>query len=108
MQTGKAPHIRRWAMLAFLWLIFLGHGQEVVAGPVDATASIILQIDPEIDCPACEDGIRFLLLRRRGVRKVKVDVMTSRVKIEYLPAQVTPAALIATIGIMEYHARIVK
>jgi copper chaperone CopZ len=85
-------------------------GLSLLAGNPPATAQIVLQLEPEIDCSNCEHGIKYLLQRRPGVRSVEVDVETSRVTVEYVPAQVSLTVLIATVGVpgLDYHARVTK
>ena len=74
----------------------------------EPTTQITLRIETEIDCPGCEDRIRELLARGRGVRRVEVDVMESRFAVRYEPARCTVASLLARVEATGYHARTLK
>ena len=53
----------------------------------------MFRLQPEIDCPGCEDKIQALLQRTRGVKKVELDLMENRVVVRYGAAECTPALL---------------
>ena len=68
----------------------------------------VLKLEPEIDCPSCEDGIKRTLVTARGVQDAEIDVLTNRVTVRYDPARIKLAALVGRIGVMGYKATEVK
>ncbi len=76
--------------------------------PPATTAVVTLRVEPGIDCPGCEARLHDLLAKGRGVRRVEVDVMESRVVVRYEPARCTVAALQARVEATGYHARPVR
>lgn len=77
-------------------------------GPAPATVKSVLKLDPEIDCPSCEDGIKHSLATAHGVQSVDVDVLTNRVTIRYDPKNILLKALIGRIRVFGYTATEVK
>ena len=68
----------------------------------------VLKLEPEIDCPSCEDGIKRTLVTARGVQDAEIDVLTNRITVRYDPARIKLAALIGRIGVIGYKATEVK
>ena len=64
----------------------------------------VLKLEPEIDCPSCEDGIKRTLVAARGVQDAEIDVLTNRVTVRYDPARIKLPALVGRIGVMGYKA----
>ena len=77
-------------------------------GPVPATVKSVLKLDPEIDCPSCEDNIKHSLVTAHGVQSVDVDVLTNRITIRYDPKNIMLKALIGRIRVFGYTATEVK
>lgn len=71
------------------------------AGP---PARCVLKLDPEIDCPSCEDGIKHVLVTARGVQSAEIDVIENRIAVRYDPAKINVKALIGRIRVMGYTA----
>lgn len=98
--------------LAFLLSVALALGGFSRAaradGPASATVKSVLKLDPEIDCPSCEDGIKHSLATAHGVQSVEVDVLTNRVTIRYDPKNIALKALIVRIRVFGYTATEVK
>lgn len=76
--------------------------------PKTAAAKCVLRVDPEIDCPSCEDGIKRVLMTARGVASVDVDVLNDRITVRYDPARINVKALIGRIAVTGYKASEVK
>ena len=73
-----------------------------------ALAKCILRVDPEIDCPSCEDGIKRVLATAHGVQSADVDVLNNRITVRYDPARISVKALIGRIAVTGYTASEVK
>ena len=76
--------------------------------PKTAVAKCVLRVDPEIDCPSCEDGIKRVLSTAHGVQSADVDVLNNRITVRYDPARITVKALIGRIAVTGYTASEVK
>ena len=68
----------------------------------------VLKLEPEIDCPSCEDGIKRTLVTARGVQDAEIDVLNNRIVVRYDPARIKLPALIGRIGVIGYRATEVK
>ncbi len=68
----------------------------------------VLKLEPEIDCPSCEDGIKRTLVTARGVQDAEIDVLNNRITLRYDPARIKLQALIGRIGVIGYKATEVK
>lgn len=73
-----------------------------------ALVKTTLKLDPEIDCPSCEDGIKHALLTARGVASADIDVLTNRIVVRYDPARINLKALVGRIRVYGYTATEVK
>lgn len=77
----------------------------------DGPANVIrctLTLSPEIDCPACEDGIKHLLVTAHGVHSADIDVLTNKIVVRYNPASIKVQTLIGRIAVMGYTAKEIK
>ena len=72
------------------------------------TAKCILTLDPEIDCPSCEDGIKRVLATAHGVESANVDVLNNRITVHYDPTRINVKALIGRIFVTGYTATEVR
>ena len=77
-------------------------------GPAPAVVKSVLKLDPEIDCPSCEDGIKHTLVTAHGVQSADVDVLNNRITIRYDAKNITLKALIGRIRVFGYTATEVK
>ena len=68
----------------------------------------VLKLEPEIDCPSCEDGIKRTLVTARGVQDAEIDVLNNRITLRYDPTRIKLQALIGRIGVIGYKATEVK
>ena len=95
---------------ALLISIVLAIGALCQAARADGPATVksVLKLDPEIDCPSCEDGIKRSLVTAHGVQSVDVDVITNRATIRYDPKNIMLKALIGRIRVFGYTATEVK
>ena len=90
-----------------LWLLPLLATSSARAG--DATARVVvLRIEPEIDCPGCEDRLKHILETAKGVRRVEMDVMESRASVRFDPAECTVGRLCGRVATTGYTAREVR
>lgn len=69
-----------------------------------ASTRCVFRLDPEIDCPACEDGIKRTLMTARGVQSAEIDVLNNRITVVFDPARVNARALIGRIKVIGYTA----
>ncbi len=76
--------------------------------PKPVLVKSVLRLDPEIDCPSCEDGIKHALVTARGVQSADIDVLTNRIVLRYDPARIKLQALIGRIRVYGYTATEVK
>ncbi|MBV9658932.1 MAG: heavy-metal-associated domain-containing protein [Verrucomicrobia bacterium] len=74
----------------------------------DKGTQAVFRLEPEIDCPACEDRIHELLARTRGVQKVDIDVIANRIVVRFDAGQCTAGALIGRIAATGYQAKQIK
>ena len=89
------------------WLLPLLAASPTRAG--DAAARVaVLRIEPEIDCPGCEDRLKHILETTRGVRRVEVDVMENLVSVRFDPAECTVGRLCGRVATTGYTAREVR
>jgi copper chaperone CopZ len=68
----------------------------------------VLSLDPEIDCPSCEDYIKHTLVTAHGVQSADVDVLNNRITIRYDANSINLKALIGRIRVYGYTASEVK
>ena len=68
----------------------------------------VLRLDPEIDCPSCEDGIKHTLVTAHGVQSADIDVLTNRIVVRYDPTRINLKALVGRIRVYGYTATEVK
>ena len=76
--------------------------------PKPTVAKCVLTVNPEIDCPSCEDGIKRVLAMAHGVQSAEVDVLNNRITVRYDPARINVKALIGRIAVTGYTASEVK
>lgn len=76
--------------------------------PGPTLVKTVLKLDPEIDCPSCEDGIKHALVTARGVASADIDVLTNRIVVRYDPARINLRALVGRIHVFGYTATEVK
>lgn len=67
-------------------------------------ARCVFKLDPEIDCPSCEDGIKHVLVTAHGVQSADIDVINNRIVVVYDAAKINPKALIGRIRVTGYTA----
>ena len=94
---------RRLGCLLLLAALFAS-GSLRADEPKSALTKAILRLEPEIDCPSCEDGIKHALVTARGVQRAEVDVLTNRIVILYDPARINLKALVGRIRVYGYTA----
>lgn len=98
-----------WRASAAAVLLTISQGQPLAADEPKATIiKTVLKLEPEIDCPSCEDGIKHTLVTAHGVQGAEVDVLTNKVTVRYDPARIKLQALIGRIGVIGYKATEVK
>ena len=68
----------------------------------------VFSLDPEIDCPSCEDAIKHILETARGVQSADVDVLHNRITVRYDAARINAKALIGRIAVTGYTATEIK
>ncbi len=102
------------SLLRCVWLavVMLGAGFSGVRlsadEPKGPVVKSVLKLEPEIDCPSCEDGIKHTLVTAHGVQDAEVDVLNNKVIVRYDPARIKLQALIGRIGVIGYKATEVK
>ena len=77
-------------------------------GPAPSVVKSVLKLDPEIDCPSCEDNIKHTLVTAHGVQSADIDVLTNRIVIRYDANNISLKALIGRIRLYGYTATEVK
>ncbi len=82
--------------------------QSAADEPKGMVVKTVLKLEPEIDCPSCEDGIKRTLVTAHGVQSAEVDVLTNKVTVRYDPTRIKLQALIGRIGVIGYKATEVK
>lgn len=92
---------------AFAVLCCLPYAVEA-DGPASPIVKSVLKLDPEIDCPSCEDGIKHALVTAHGVQSADIDVLTNRITIRYDSNNITLKALIGRIRVFGYTATEVR
>ena len=98
---------RAW-VVAVLLVFFWPAGPLAADEPKGAVVKTVLKLEPEIDCPSCEDGIKHTLVTAHGVQSAEVDVLTNKVTVRYDPARIKLQALIGRISVIGYKATEVK
>lgn len=71
-------------------------------------ARAVFRCQPEIDCPGCEDRIKDLLQCTRGVSRVELDLIESRLAVRYRPKDCPPALLQGRVAATGYQLIQVK
>ena len=84
------------------------HAPAFADGNSPAIVKSVLTLDPEIDCPSCEDGIKHSLVTAHGVQSADVDVLNNRITIRYDARSINLKALIGRIRVFGYTATEVK
>ncbi len=95
-------------LLVATCLLLCCRGQLLAGGDGLALTRTVLKLEPEIDCPSCEDGIKRTLVTARGVQSADIDVLTNRIVVRYDPVRIKLAALIGRIRVIGYTATEVK
>ena len=95
-------------LLAVLLAGFLPAGPLAAQEPRGTVVRAVLRLEPEIDCPSCEDGIKHTLVTARGVQDAEVDVLKNQVVVRYDPARIKLQALIGRIAVIGYKATEIK
>ena len=102
-------YILRRVWLAEVLSVVVFPGARLVADePKGTVVRTVLKLEPEIDCPSCEDGIKHTLVTAHGVQDAEVDVLNNKVIVRYDPARIKLQALIGRIGVIGYKATEVK
>ena len=101
--------VRAW-LLAFLLLPLLLPPATVLRAdpPKPAITKTVFSLEPEIDCPSCEDAINHVLVTAHGVQSAEVDVLNNRVTVRYDAASISARALIGRIKVTGYTATEVR
>ena len=94
--------------LGVLVAVFFCHASVLADGAAPTVVKSVLSLDPEIDCPSCEDGIKHSLVTAHGVRSADVDVLNNRITIRYDSRSIDLKALIGRIRVFGYTATEVK
>jgi copper chaperone CopZ len=98
----------RSALFAFLLSgLFLSVGVRADPPPA-AIVKSVFTLDPEIDCPSCEDAIKHILVTAHGVQSAEVDVLNNRITVRYDPSRMNAKALIGRIAVTGYKATEVR
>jgi copper chaperone CopZ len=98
---------RAWFVALVLPAVLLG--TNVRADPPKAAITkAVFSLDPEIDCPSCEDAIKHILETAHGVQSAEVDVLNNRITVRYDAARINARALIGRIAVTGYTATEVK
>ena len=111
MKMDRSPAPAYAFRFLLLVLLATGGAARASAGSEKAGGSgakCVLRVDPEIDCPSCEDGIKRVLTNARGVQSVEVDVLTDRITVRYDAARINVKALIGRVAVTGYAASEVK
>ena len=94
------------AVCLLLWAV--NGASSAIGDEPQKTARCVLKLDPEIDCPSCEDRLNYLLMAAHGVRSAEIDVLTNRIAVVYEPGRISVKALIGRIAVTGYTASEVK
>ncbi len=95
-------------LIAALLVVFPLANPLAADEPKGTVVKSVLKLEPEIDCPSCEDGIKHTLVIAHGVQDAEVDVLNNKVTVRYDPARIKLQALIGRIGVIGYKATEVK
>ena len=76
--------------------------------PPAAIVKSVFTLDPEIDCPSCEDAITHILVTAHGVQSAEVDVINNRITVRYDANRINAKALIGRIAVTGYKATEVR
>lgn len=99
----------RNALYAILLALIIFSAPAFAAGDgAPVIVKSVLTLDPEIDCPSCEDGIKHSLETAHGVQSADVDVLNNRITIKYDSRSINLKALIGRIRVYGYTATEVK
>ena len=100
--------LRHVWLAAVLAVTVLPLARLAAGEPKGTVVRTVLKLEPEIDCPSCEDGIKHTLVIAHGVQDAEVDVLNNKVIVRYDPARIKLQALIGRIGVIGYKATEVK
>ena len=100
----------KFLILRSVWLAVILAALPVARAAADdpKVVKTVLKLEPEIDCPSCEDGIKRTLVTARGVQDAEIDVLNNRITLRYDPTRIKLQALIGRIGVIGYKATEVK
>ncbi len=100
----------KFPILRSVWLAVTLAALPVARAAADdpKVVKTVLKLEPEIDCPSCEDGIKRTLVTARGVQDAEIDVLNNRITLRYDPTRIKLQALIGRIGVIGYKATEVK
>ena len=100
----------KFLILRSEWLAVILAALPVARAAADdpKVVKTVLKLEPEIDCPSCEDGIKRTLVTARGVQDAEIDVLNNRITLRYDPTRIKLQALIGRIGVIGYKATEVK
>jgi copper chaperone CopZ len=104
-RAGTGVQIRFLALFLPVFLLVAGLQADP---PKGAITKSVFSLDPEIDCPSCEDAIRHILETAHGVQSADVDVLNNRITVRYDAARINAKALIGRIAVTGYTATEVK
>ncbi len=88
--------------------LFLSTGLRADPPKAAAPTKWVFKLDPEIDCPSCEDAIKHILETAHGVQSAEVDVLNNRITVHYDATRINQKALIGRIAVTGYTATEVK
>ena len=97
----KRSILRRVWLAAVLAAMVLPVGRLAADEPRGTVVKSVLKLEPEIDCPSCEDGIKRTLVTAHGVQDAEVDVLNNKVIVRYDPARIKLQALTANFEMIE-------
>ena len=95
-------------LVTFLLALLCFQVLALADGTAPSIVKSVLTLDPEIDCPSCEDGIKHSLVTAHGVQSAEVDVLNNRITIHYDARSINLKALIGRIRVYGYTATEVK
>ncbi len=104
----KTSILRRVWLAAVLSVLMIPDTRLAADEPKGPIVKTVLKLEPEIDCPSCEDGIKHTLVIAHGVQGAEVDVLNNKVTVRYDPTRIKLQALIGRIGVIGYKATEVK
>ena len=110
MVMSSFPAFMKFRVLRCVCLALVLASSAVVRLSADEPKIVksVLKLEPEIDCPSCEDGIKHTLVTAHGVQDAEVDVLNNKVIVRYDPTRIKLQALIGRIGVIGYKATEVK